>query len=550
MAACGGEIIDGSGDASTDGEGDAIATPDGRGHDSGAEDSALRDGTARDSSRDAPVDHSSFDTGRDSAHDSGRDASPDAACVPPCDPELGLTCVAGACTGACAGLASSYIGCEYYAASMANDQLDQTTFGFYVVVVNQGTSSATLTITGGGLTSADTVVVPAGSVQNVGLPWVTALSKSQATTIATGGAYHLKSTLPISAYQFNSFDYQLGGTQSYTNDASLLLPVSTLTANYYVAAWPSWYDGANFAGTIAIVGTAPSTTVTVTPPATAFQAGAGLTASGGTVTLNAGDVLQIGTALDATSGKYGTDPSGTRVTASAPVEVFGGSDCSAIPSGVLACDHLEEVQIPLEELGMDYLVTLPDNTNGSPQEVVKIVGTVDGTTLTYDPPTGYVTAPATSLDAGGVTSFRTLQSFHVMATSPIVVAQYMESGGKFMTSDTAGDPSMSMAVPTTQFLDSYGFVAPPNWIQTWVNVIAPTGASVTVTDFPSNQTVSSGTAIGGSGYYLAWVEVCDGGLTGCTGYHTASSSSPFGLQVYSYGSYTSLMYSAGLSLTP
>ena len=74
-------------------------------------------------------------------------------------------------------------------------------------------------------------------------------------------------------------------------------------------------------------------------------------------------------------------------------------------------------------------------------------------------------------------------------------------------------------------------------------------ASVTVTDYPTNQTVTTGSAIGTSGYYLAYVQVCDNNLTGCTGNHTASSTSAFGIQVYGYGSYTSLMYPGGLNLT-
>jgi hypothetical protein len=468
-----------------------------------------------------------------------------------CDSLLGLTCLGGVCTGDCADIGESYIGCEYYAITMANDQLDQSIFPYYVVVANQGTSSATLTITGGALTTTDTVSVAAGAIQDIELPWVPALSMSQATTIATAGAYHIKSTEPITAYQFNAKDYEVSGSYSYTNDASLLMPVNAMTGNYRVAAWPSWnFEGIeNFAGTIAIVGTTAGTSVKITPPGSAFQAGAGLTATGGTVTLNAGDVLQIGSILNSTEGTYGTDPSGTLVAASAPVEVFGGSDCTYIPASVPACDHIEEIQFPLETLGTDYLVTLPDNTNGTPQQYVKIVGTVAGTTLTYDPATGYTPAPATTLAAGAVTFFQTTKNFHVTASQPIAVAQYMESENNFTTSDTAGDPSMSMAVATAQFRDTYGFTAPPNYIQAYVNVIAPTGASVTVTDYPTNQTITTGTAIGTSGYYVAYVQVCDNNLTGCTGNHTASSTSAFGIQVYGYGSYTSLMYPGGLNLT-
>jgi hypothetical protein len=489
-----------------------------------------------------------------------------------CDPELGLTCLGGVCTGDCADIGESYIGCEYYSVTMANDQLDQSTFPFYIVVANQGTTAATLTITGGALTTTDTVPVPAGAIQDILLPWVTALSTSEATTIKTGGAYHIKSTEPITAYQFNAKDYVIGGSYSFTNDASLLLPVNAMTGNYRVAAWGTWnadvspiFVDENISGTIAIVGTVAGTSVTVTPPSAAFQAGAGLTASGGTVTLGAGDVLQIGTALNGSSGVYGTDPSGTLVKATAPVEVFGGSDCTFIPAAVGYCDHIEQIQFPIETLGTDYLVTVPYNDNdvapnmspadtGHGRQYVKIIGTVASTTLTYDGITG---EPA-SVGAGGVVFFQATNNFHVTASNPIEVAQFMESEDNFGAAcdgvvapagQTCGDPAMSQAVATAQFRTSYGFSAPANYYENYANIIAPTGATVTVTDTPSNHTVTTGTAIGASGYYVAHVSLCANSLTGCTGNHTATSSSAFGIEVYGYGSYTSYMYPGGLNLT-
>ena len=108
---------------------------------------------------------------------------------------------------------------------------------------------------------------------------------------------------------------------------------------------------------------------------------------------------------------------------------------------------------------------------------------------------------------------------------------------------------MSLAVATAQFRASYAFTAPPNYYENWVSVIAPTGATVTVTDDGTTHSVSSGTVIGSSGYYVANIGLCANSKSGCTGAHTASSSSPFGIQVYGYGSYTSYMYPGGLNLT-
>jgi hypothetical protein len=99
------------------------------------------------------------------------------------------------------------------------------------------------------------------------LPWVPSLSciggtcngtqlLTPTSTLVAGGAYHSKSTEPVTVYQFNAYDYQLNVTcgsdangsppcHSYTNDASLLIPVNALTGNYRVMAGAAWGFSAN-----------------------------------------------------------------------------------------------------------------------------------------------------------------------------------------------------------------------------------------------------------------------------------------------------------------
>ena len=113
---------------------------------------------------------------------------------------------------------------------------------------------------------------------------------------------------------------------------------------------------------------------------------------------------------------------------------------------------------------------------------------------------------------------------------------------------------MTLAVATAQFRSSYGFTAPANYYENWVNVIFPAGATVTVTDTPMSHTVkdtdAKAVAIGASsGYYLEPVSLCADNLAGCAGPHTATSSSAFGVQVYGYGTATSYTYPGGLNLT-
>jgi hypothetical protein len=202
-------------------------------------------------------------------------------------------------------------------------------------------------------------------------------------------------------------------------------------------------------------------------------------------------------------------------------------------------------------------VTLPYNKNapqsaGGPawgRQYVKIVGTAAGTTLTADPPQAGMPA---SIGAGQVVWFETLSHFHLTTSHPVIVGQFMESEYNFGAAcvssapgsgpQDCGDPAMSLAIATPQFRSNYQFIAPPSYAENWVNVIAPNGAAVTV----DGANVTGFAPIGSSsGYSVAHVALCTGG---CSGVHSAASASPFGIEVYGYGLYTSYMYPGGLNL--
>jgi hypothetical protein len=54
------------------------------------------------------------------------------------------------------------------------------------------------------------------------------------------GAFHIQTSLPVTVYQFSPYDFTIGGTNSYSNDASLLLPATVLSGNYMVMGRPPW----------------------------------------------------------------------------------------------------------------------------------------------------------------------------------------------------------------------------------------------------------------------------------------------------------------------
>jgi hypothetical protein len=464
-----------------------------------------------------------------------------------CDPVQGMACDAntGRCTGACSpkALGTSYIGCEYFPTVTAN-LTDSNVFHFAVAVSNTTGTDADVTVTRG----ANQVVaqkVAANSVQVIILPWVPELKGPSSlfvqpmpsSLLLAQGGYRLRSTQPVTVYQFNPLEYTLNGQFSYTNDASLLLPSNAWTGTYRVVARHHFYATSGF---YAVTAAEDGTTVNITAgPASVLKGGvAGLDGAGnGTITMNSGDVLQMVTdgANDPSSPN---DPTGTLVKADKPVQVIGGHQCTYIPDGVAACDHIEESMFPFETLSNEYIVTPPlIPTQPAPKvEVVRIVATTDNTALTYDPP--QPGAPAAIATAGQwVEIANTTASFAVTGSQPILVAQYMEgeeAGGG------SGDPAMALAVAKDQFRDNYLFHAPTNYESSYCNIMAPTGVDVQV----DGASIGGFQPIGNTGYSVSFVTLSNAG----DGNHNAKASKPFGLTVYGYGQYTSYWYAGGSNL--
>ncbi|MFH2009334.1 MAG: hypothetical protein ABI333_22275 [bacterium] len=456
-----------------------------------------------------------------------------------CDPLQGMGCntATGRCDGVCAmgQLGLSYIGCDYYPTVTNNALLTSTAFHFSVAVSNSTQAVANVTVTQGANTIT-TVAVAANDVAVINLPWVNALKNSTTTVLVTDGAYRLRSDNPVTVYQYNPLEYTVGGGFSYTNDAALLLPVNTWTGNYMVASRNVW---SGYPGLYAVTASEDNTVVTLTPSATGgiVRAGAGVAANGtGSVTLNQGDVLQVlanagGGAPDV------SDPTGTLITADKPVQVIGGHECVDIPYNVTWCDHIEESMPPLETLGDEYLVVSPLISAGTTKAMlVRVIATQPNTLISYEPP--QAGAPTSIANAGSYFEIGPVDAaFQITASEDVIVVQYMmgqASGGG------TGDPAMAIAVPTRQYRNGYLFHAPTNYEANYVNITAPTGATVNL----DGAAVGGFTAIGTTGYSAARVQLSNTG----SGNHNVDSTDQVGISVYGYGQYTSYWYPGGLNL--
>src|SRR5262249_37190469 len=140
------------------------------------------------------------------------------------------------------------------------------------------------------------------------------------------------------------------GCNSYTNDASLLLPSTALTGSY-VTTTQSGIDTTEIQapGYIAITGLRGGTTVDVkVGPRGTIRAGGGVAGAGAgqvvTFPIDRGEVVLL-------LGTPDTDLGGTLVHADQPVQVMTGHPHIYLPFDRQSSDHIEEIVFPVETLG-------------------------------------------------------------------------------------------------------------------------------------------------------------------------------------------------------
>jgi hypothetical protein len=236
--------------------------------------------------------------------------------------------------------------------------------------------------------------------------------------------------------------------------------------------------------------------------------------------------------------------------------------CSDQPWGAFACDHLESSVLPAETLGKDYVVTVPTSPHGKlVGHVVRFYGNVDGTTLTYSPSqppgcpstldagqvvqcTGTPSCPYVNTQGGKVLGNCVTDTFEVTGSNEFAVSSFMLGAALVDREDpideSEGDPSMSPMVATEQYRSSYIFLAPTDYEESYVDLVLPAGASLSLDGAPVD---AKPTAVNAT-----WSVVRTALGPGNGGAHVLTGSQPFGLQVIGYGAYTSYQYPGGLDL--
>jgi hypothetical protein len=504
--------------------------------------------------------------------------------------EWGSACSAtGYCADACGEAESSrsYVGCEYWPTPLANTaELNSATFDFRVIVGNPGGVAANITVTRGGAT-AYTGSVPAGGLLEIPLPWVEGQSfgievNEWNSLLVRDGAFRLRSDQPVTVSQFNPFEYSVGATFSYTNDATLLLPSHVLTGDYvgltYVpfsratgttGMFPTPPSFAKYPDYLAVVGIAPEPTeveVFVTGHTVADRSGAIPAAGAWTpirFTLARGQVAHIASSAppncvggrpghhreeECTMGmcdyldtcrEHEHDLTGSRITADRPVLVFGGHVCAYVPYTSQACDHLEVQLAPVQTWGRDF-ATAPMTDGGGPGDnLVRVVAAFDETFVTVSPPQDGIAD--VTLHANEWVEFMAHEPIHVTGSKAIQVGQFLLGQNYTNPAAARGDPAMTVLVPNEQFRPDYTFVSPSSYNpgtngQSFVMIIRPPGMALTLDGSPVS---TSWRGVGGREIGIVPV---------AGGTHTITGAEPFGMIAYGLGSYTSYAYPAGLNL--
>ena len=276
-----------------------------------------------------------------------------------------------------------------------------------------------------------------------------------------------------------------------------------------------------------IVATADNTTVNVKVPVTTDAGGVVPSIGAGqtqTFTMNRHDVLQI-----SASSK---DVTGTDVSSSAPVAVFGAVRCAQVPAGYTYCDHLEEQTLPIRTWGKTYVGAHTPKRSNSERYYWRVLATKNATTISTTPvQTGF---PKT-LDSGQFYEFWTQESFIFTGDQPFSAVQYVTGQDAFGAG--TGDPAMMTAVPVEQFLKKYVLLTPSGYSQDYVQIIRPGVVDV----FLDGAPVPAGSFYTVGTYQVADVQVAPG-------VHSLESAEAFGIMGVGYTGVTSYAFPGGLAL--
>jgi hypothetical protein len=382
------------------------------------------------------------------------------------------------------------------------------------------------------------------------------------TTTARGQAFEVSVNVPITAYDIIPF----GGARSFLPSAQLLLP-TTAWGNNFIAVTPLGTGGAIWGQ---IIAQEDNTSVDIVPPidllGNGFDVDDAYQNVKTTFALKAGEFIHWQLPL---LGPPTDDISGTIISSNKPIAFVGGQTLQCLKSATTTgggCDSSHQVVPPIQALGNEYAIAPYTTRRADLMEesiVYRVVGSVDGTTLTYDPPT--IKGP-TTLALGEVKTFEATGSFVIQSQDdkhPFYIGQgmsgcYTVSGSRpgitqpppFNLPNCLGDEDYLVTLPPAQYLAKYVFFTDPTYATTnlvLTRVKTSSGFKDVTVDCVGKVTGWKPMGSGGK-YEYANVDLVRANMASgtCTnGGQVAKSDGPFGVTVWGEDAFASYGYPAG-----
>lgn len=493
----------------------------------------------------------------------------------PCPSPCGTreTCLDGHCLDAClaAERSKNSVGCRYFATYM-DLELAASSHCFAAIVTNASKWNAHVTIdydgmpvdlgrfakvpTGAGLSLSygafdpEVGLVPeealivflADAPNGSGVRCPSPAARGEEVFFSgtgRGNAFRIQTDVPVVAYQILPYG---GGSASVTG-ASLLIPTSAWGVNYVaVDAYRASYEpllSATYLPSLNLVAAEDGTTVTVVPKVAIVAASkvagtpAGVPVS---YTLDAGEMLQI---------SQNDELTGSPIQSNKPIGLWAGHQAMRVPIGMNYADHGEQQIPPVRAWGNEYVAVSYRPRTGVPESPPwRLIGAVDGSTLSFDPP---ISGAPASINLGEVVEMSTGTPFIVRsqdASHPFLLLGYMTGSGAVGTGTSGegyGDPDVVRIVPVAQYLDHYVFFTDPTYPETNLVVVRRRGVSGFASiELDCAGELSGFVPIGSDGRYeYARIDLvrhnwqpqgrCDNGR------HSMSSAEAFGLWVWGWG---------------
>ncbi len=513
----------------------------------------------------------------------------------------GGTCQHNACVSLCELNAKehSYEGCDYFTANL-HDETQRTDPIFAIVVSNiNKTQNMTIdiTVSDDGTTEKDAgkvyfcvnnssgcsmktsskgITIAPGQLAIFQYPHDRMLKKTAMTT----KAYHIVTSIPATVYQFSPFDnsfdnpFEASGKsvdwnllvpaygQSFSNDASLLMPITSAYTHYRSVSFHNLDvdDDPTVTNFITIIGTSDKETEIVVTPTANIAAGTGVPA------ITAGTpqtfVLKKFSTLNLEAQGKKVDLSGTLIECKdssnkcEPFVVFSGNSIANTPVELKYADHLQQQLFPVETWGKEFVV-VKTKARGEESDLVRVIASQDDTTITYTPTVPaalppYLTDPAaeTIAKAGEYSEFYFKDPISIKADKAVMVVQYI-AGAEMVSAVCAtddghteengcvGDPAMMLIPPVEQFRTHYAFLTPGSYKSNYATIVLADGVKPTV----DGKEITDITDIADSPYSYTIVDLGSDFNT-----HTLDCDPACGLFVYGWEMDVSYAYPGGLNL--